>query len=133
MTILKEIGETHFYLKENLGPTITDRVRPYELKISTESNLEDLNVQIKNSIDDHFGFSPWHWYVHGQNPDWGIYIAEWPTILIIGCNKNLTSKFRTVYNIVDNGYKDIKEFLLTELKLSKDFDAIETFNKNYKV
>jgi len=131
MTTLMDIGEKCFYLKENLERAAPDR-KPFELTISTDSSLEYFNGQIY-SFDESFGMEPFDWYVHGENQDWGIYVSEWPTILIIGCDKSLADSFRAVYNIKGNGYLDNREFLSSELNLSKDPDAIRTFQNNYKV
>lgn len=42
--------------------------------------------------------------VYGDNPNWGIYICEYPTILIFGCTEEIAPLFRQVYEIKGNGY-----------------------------
>lgn len=69
--------------------------------------------------------------MYGQNENWGIYIAEFPTVNIIGCDKRLTDKFREVFSINGNGYADLKEFVSTEFHA--DIELLNEFIKHYKL
>jgi len=132
MNLLIEIGEENFLIRENLGATITDRTIPFEAKISVKSTLDEFNNKIKE-FDKHFGLTPWHWFVNGQKKTWGIYISEYPTVNIIGCDQSLTEKFRTVFNIIDNGYEKEKEFLNQEFNVAKDANFKRQFLDNYNI
>lgn len=132
MMLLKEIGEQEFTIRENLGATITSRTVPFQATFSSESTLDEFDRKIKE-FDEHFGLTPWHWFVHGQKGTWGIYIAEYPTVNIIGCLPELTDKFRTVFRISDNGYDEESSFLDKEFELAKDSDMKRTFLDNYKM
>ena len=131
MKLLKENGEQEFTIRENLGATITERTKPFET-FSVDSTLDVFDNKIKE-FDKYFGLTPWHWFVHGQKENWGIYISEYPTVIIIGCDQNLTRKFRMVFNVIDNGYKQEKEFLDKEFSVSKDSDFKRQFLDNYKI
>ena len=111
---------------------LTERKNPFETSFSIDSTLIDFNNKIKE-FDENFGLIPWHWFVHGQNKNWGIYIAEYPTVNIIGCTRNLIEKFKNVFLVHKNGYEQLKPFLDKEFKSSKDPDLKRKFIKNYKL
>jgi len=132
MKLLIEIGETKFTVKENIRATLTDRKTPFEATFSVNSNLKEFDSKIIE-FDEHFRMTILHWFVYGQSKKWGIYIAEFPTINIIGCTSELTEKFRRVFKIDGNGYEQEKELLHSELKLLKDLDDRRKFFENYKI
>ena len=133
MFLLKELGEESFVLKENLGATITERLKPHSLEFSVNSTLEEFNKKIKEVVDEHFGMAILHWFVHGNRNDWGIYIAEYPTINIFGCKTELSQKFRDVFKIESNGYNQQKELLDIEFKHSQNQNIKLEFNSNYGI
>lgn len=132
MRLLIEIGETTFTIKENIGATLTDRKKTFEALFSVNSDLKEFDSKI-GEFDEHFGMTILHWFVHGKSKNWGIYIAEYPTINIIGCTSELTGKFRKVFGIKGNGYEQEKELLHIELKLLDDPDDRKKFFENYKI
>ena len=132
MELLMEIGEKTFIVKENIGATLTDRKTPFEATFSVKSKLKDFDAKIKD-FDEHFGMTILHWFVCGQSKEWGIYIAEFPTVNIIGCTSELVDDFRKVFKIEGNGYEQEGELLLSELKLLKDPEERKKFFENYKI
>ena len=58
-------------------------------------------------------------------------MAEFPTINIIGCDKQLSGKFRKTFLITDNGYADLKEFIAKEFETNPD--QLDKFITNYKL
>jgi hypothetical protein len=132
LELLRENGETRFTVRENIGATLTDRKEPFIATFSTNSTLEEFDSKF-NEFDEHFGMLIPHWYVYGQIPTWGIYIAEYPMINIIGCANELTDSFRRVFKIEGNGYEQEMELLERELKLLKDPIGRRIFFKNYKI
>lgn len=128
--ILKDIGETEFYIKENLGATITDRKDPFQITINLTADYKEFQEKVR-AFEAPFGWSINHFFVYGQNENWGIYIAEFPTINIIGCDNKLSDKFRHVFSIGENGYADLKEFIARELQ-SKPDQLVELIT-NYKL
>lgn len=132
MKFLKEIGETEFTVKENIGATLTERNSAFEATFSVNSDLKDFDAKIRE-FDEHFGMMILHWFVYGQNKKWGIYIAEFPTVNIIGCTSELADNFRKVFKIEGNGYEQESELLLNELKLMKDPKDRKRFFENYKI
>lgn len=134
MKLLKEIGETGFTIKENLGATLTDRTTPLKATFSVNSNLKEFYDKMWE-LDEHMpsAMTTLHWFIHGESKGWGLYMAEFPTINIIGCKSGLTEKFRRVFKIEGSGYEQEKELLNGELKLLKDLDGIAKFCENYKI
>ena len=132
MKLLEKIGETEFTVKENIGATLTERETAFEAKLSVSSSLEDFDAKIRE-FDEHFGMVIWHWFVYGQSKKWGIYIAEFPTINIIGCTSELADDFRKIFKIEGNGYEQQSELLLNEFKLLKEPKDRNRFFKNYKL
>ena len=132
MNLLKKIGETRFFVKENIGATRTNRKLPFEATFSVNSDLKEFDAKIRE-FDEHFGMMISHWFIHGQSKKWGIYIAEFPTINIIGCTGELADSFRNVFKIEGNGYAQESQLLLNELKLIKDPKERNRFFQNYKI
>lgn len=132
INLLKTIGETRFFVKENIGATLTSRKLPFEATFSINSNLGEFDAKFRE-FDEHFGMMISHWFIHGQSKKWGIYIAEFPTINIIGCTGELADSFRNVFKINGNGHEQHSQLLLNELKLIKDPKERKRFFQNYKI
>lgn len=111
--LLKNIGETEFYIFENLGVTTADRNTPFQTTINLIDNYKIFQDKVR-AFEPPFGWTINHFFIYGQNENWGIYICEYPTINIIGCDKNLSDEFRQVFSIRENGYNDLKEFIRQE-------------------
>lgn len=129
-TTLGNIGETEIYIQENLGATVTDRNEPFQITIKLTDNYKDFQEKVR-SFEAPFGWSINHFFVYGQNESWGIYIAEFPTINIIGCERQLSDQFRQAFSISGNGYADLKEFIAREFQSNPD--QLEKFIMNYKL
>lgn len=132
MKLLKDMGEDGFTIKENFGATITERTKPFEATFSVDSTLGEFDSKIKE-FDEHFGLTPWHWFVHGQKANWGIYISEYPTVNIIGCEPGISTKFKNAFKIIDNGYNQIQPFLEKEFEIANESDLKDKFTSNYKI
>lgn len=113
MACLKQLNEQFFFIRENLGLNATDREIPFYAKIPVSSSLLDFNNIIKQ-FDPVFGLLPYHFFVYGQNENWGIYLCEYPTINIIGCRENYVRNFSEVFNIKGNGFNTLKDFIYKE-------------------
>ena len=128
--LLRAIGETEFYILENIGATITDRNIPFQTTISIDEDYNKFQ-QIVKSFDPPFGWTANHYFVFGKNDNWGIYICEYPTINIIGCDKELSDRFRQVFSIVKDGYGGLEEFLNQEFQSKPDIKS--QFIKEYRL
>jgi len=113
--LLKKIGETEFYICENIGATTTERNTPYQTTITLRDDYRTFKEKV-SEFEPPFGWTAHHFYVFGQKECWGIYICEYPTINIIGCDKKLLNAFREVFSINGNGYNNLKEFIGQEYK-----------------
>lgn len=129
-TTLRNIGETEFYIIENLGATVTDRNEPFRISIKLTDDYKDFQEKVR-AFEAPLGWFINHFFVYGQNKNWGIYIAEFPTINIIGCDKRLSDKFRKTFLITDNGYADLKEFIAKEFETNPD--QLDKFITNYNL
>ena len=130
MSLLKELGETEFYVLENIGATLTERDVPFQATILVESDFNYFDNVVKN-FDSPFGFLINHFFVFGKNDNWGIYVCEHPTINIIGCSTELADKFSKVFNIDGNGFKELEEFIKNEYQKKPELFSLLT--KNYKL
>jgi len=127
---LENIGETEFYIHENLDATVTDRNEPFRITISLKDDYTEFQEKVR-ALEAPLGWSINHFFVYGQNENWGIYIAEFPTINIIGCDIQLSEKFRKTYSISENGYAELKEFIAREFQSNPD--QLVKFITNYKL
>ena len=85
MALLRELGETHFHLVENYGATVVPEARPpFAARFAVASTFDQFQ-QVVAGFDPPFGFFINHFYVFGQQPTWGLYLCELPTLLFIGC------------------------------------------------
>jgi len=129
-SLLKSIGETEFNIVENIGATVTERAIPFQTTISLDSDYKDFE-EIVSSLDPPFGWLINHFFVFGCIDNWGIYICEYPTINIIGCDKRLTESFKLVFSIVENGYETHKDFLDLEFQSKPELKT--QFINQYKL
>lgn len=128
--LLKSIGETEIYISENLGATLTESNQPFEATITLEADYKTFH-EIVGKFDPPFGWFINHFYVYGQSKDWGIYICEYPCINIIGCKKELSDKFRHVFEIKGNGFAELKE--LMEREFYNKPSLLKEFIEQYKL
>jgi len=123
-SFLREVGEKEFFLREH--STQLGRSVPFERRFSVVTKYQEFEKEIKDYSD--FGLQVASWYVYGNLRDWGIYLAELPTINIIGCERHLSDKFRQVFKISGSGYDELKDFIRQEFR--KD-ELIDKFEANY--
>ncbi len=129
-TTLGNIGETEIYIQENLGATVTDRNEPFQITINLTADYSEFQEKVR-AFEPPFGWTINHFFVYGCNENWGIYMAEFPTINIIGCDKKHSDIFRQTFSICGNGYTDLKEFIEKEFRNNPN--QLKTFIKNYKI
>jgi hypothetical protein len=111
MAALRKLGETSMYIVEQ--KVKEDNEPPFIWEVSTNGSHADLLPL------EHFPEPPGRWYmthvfVYGDNPNWGIYVCEYPTILIIGCIEEYLPIFRKVYDIKGNGFAQQDDFISQE-------------------
>lgn len=94
--LLKELDETEFYILENLGASPTDRKISFQTNINLNSTYANFKQQV-HQFEHPLGWYINHFYIFGNNNNWGIYCCENPTIDIIGCKPELFKKFRNVF------------------------------------
>ena len=128
MTLLKEIGETEFYILENIGATLTERDIPYQTTINVNTNFGTFKEQL-DSFDPPFGLMTNSFFMFGKSKNWGIYICELPTINIIGCTKELNDKFYTALDIGKYDIKEIENFV--EKEFGNRPDLMKAMTENY--
>ena len=128
LKLLKELGETEFYILENIGMPSTERNVAYQTTVSLDKDFESFDKLVQ-LFDPPFGFISNHWFVFGQNNKWGIYICECPTINIIGCTKDLAENFSMAYNITGNGFLEQVDFIAQQLQYK--YDLLNKLVRNY--
>lgn len=123
-SMLQKIGEAEFHILENIGATKTDRIFPYKATVSSKDSYNDF-YEIVGTFEPPFGWKINHFFVFGNNPNWGIYVSEFPTVNIIGCTEALLDDFRIVFQVQGSGYKELENFLDQEFQgqpdLKKEF------------
>ena len=140
--LLKEIGEDEFYVLENaakafkgtikgvLGyPTEVD-FKPFTARFSINTTFNEFDAVLQ-SYDPPVGFSINDFFMFGNNTNWGVYLAESPSINVIGCTNNLSAKFSEVFKIKGNGYQALDSFITQEYWLRPE--AREALIKNYNI
>ncbi len=128
MKLLKELGETEFYILENIGATSTERTTPFQATISVDSD-DDYFQKVGKSFDPEFGFLPYSFFVFGNSDNWGIYLCEHPTINIIGCTAEIVENFSKVYDVVENGFIELVDFIAKEYQYK--MEPLEKLVNNY--
>ena len=128
MKLLKELGETEFYILENIAATSTERTTPFQATISVDSD-DDYFQKVGKSFDPQFGFLPYSFFVFGNSDNWGIYLCEHPTINIIGCTAEIVEKFSKVYDVVENGFIELVDFIAQEYQYK--MEPFEKLVNNY--
>ncbi|ACT96655.1 hypothetical protein Dfer_5464 [Dyadobacter fermentans DSM 18053] len=113
--VLQRLGETEFYILENIGATITDRSLPFSATISLDCRYVDFQTMLE-AFEPPFGWVINHFFVFGNNAGWGIYVAEFPPVNIIGCSKLLLREFREAFGIEGNGYEQISDLIDREFE-----------------
>ena len=128
--LLRIVGETEFYIQENIGATITERNIPFHTVINLNGDYKSFEEKVSD-FEPPFGWIINHYFIYGQKESWGIYISEFPTINIIGCHKTLTESFKNVFSINGNGYDDLKDFIRQEFQARPNL--ISELIKQYKL
>ena len=105
---LRKIGESEFYILENIGATLTKRTTPFKTRISLSENYELFQEKVL-AFEPPFGWRINHFFIFGQTNKWGIYMCEYPTINIIGCVDKFKEGFKKVFSINGNGYVELKK------------------------
>lgn len=130
MTLLKKLGESEFNIVENLKKENDKKNNPFVGVISTNSTLKDFNA-LGRRYDEVFGWLISHFFIYGKKESWGIYLCEYPTINIIGCDRPYVEEFKSIFGIVGNGFQQLKEYISKEF-----FDQPNSYNeliKNYRL
>jgi len=130
ITFLKELKETEIYIVENIGAIETDRKVPFSATIPINSDYNDYQ-KIVDNLGTYFGLAIHHFFVFGQNENWGIYICEWPWNNIIGCDSRLTERFASIFGINGNGLEEQKNFIEREYQTTPNLT--KQLITNYKL
>jgi len=108
--ILTKLGETEYYIRENLGATTTSSTVPFQTTIRLKESYDDFRAKV-NALDPPCGWSTNHFYIYGQKENWGIYICEFPAINIIGCDPLISSEFKKEYSLNPTEYRELISFI----------------------
>ncbi|MBC8155312.1 MAG: hypothetical protein H7Z72_20675 [Bacteroidetes bacterium] len=128
--LLERIGETEFYALENIGATLTERETAFKTTIKLNGDYKTFQEKVRE-FSPPFGWMANHFFIFGQKESWGIYVCEYPTINIVGCDRILSNDFRQIFSINGNGYEDLKEFIRKEHQANPNlFDEL---TKQYRL
>jgi hypothetical protein len=174
ISLLKEIGETEFYILENWpmdepetdklvieeagrepsDPELDEKIkalervfgtadqlkklrkewisvgRPYSAKFAIGTSFKEFKNEL-NALIPRTDFSMYDFYVFGQNPKWGIYLCECPTINIIGCLNDLSDRFAWVFKITGNGFEELEDFIKWECNAKPEL--VQLLIDNYRL
>lgn len=111
MVALKNIGETSIHILEH--KQTEDKEFPFDWELPTDGN-HSLLLQMADNLEPKGRWGMVNIFVYGDNPNWGIYICEYPTILIIGCIEEYVPVFRQVYELEGNGFAQQDDFISLE-------------------
>lgn len=130
LRLLASLGEHSFHLVENLGATLCEPRPPHTACLSVESTYAQF-VEATEAFDPPFGFVTNHFYLFGENPAWGIYLCEWPTLTLIGCRAELQRPFAQLFAIKGNGYGALKAFIALEFQAEPELQTL--LEQNYSL
>jgi hypothetical protein len=125
MRVLGELGETHFHLAENQGATVVPGAParpPFAASFAVSSTFAQFQ-EVVAAFDPPFGFFINHFYVFGQQPTWGLYLCEYPTLLLIGCMPKWHKRFAQVYGIIGTGYAALASLIAQEYQGHPDLQT----------
>lgn len=111
MIALRSIGENCLHIVEYKRKD--DREPPVVGELPIGSNY-DILLQLEHAFEPMGDWLMENIFVYGDNPNWGIYICEYPTILIIGCIEEYVPLFKDVYEIEGNGFAQRDNFIRLE-------------------
>lgn len=111
MTALRGIGENCLHIVEYKRKD--DKELPVVGELPIDSNY-DVLLQLERTFDPMGDWLMANIFIYGNNPNWGIYVCEYPTILIIGCIEKYVPLFRQVYEIEGNGFAQQDDFISLE-------------------
>ena len=60
-------------------------------------------------------------YIFGANPNWGIYLCEYPAIKLIGCVDRYIPAFKDAFNIRGTGFEEVEPLLEQEFGQNRNF------------
>ena len=126
-------GDEQFAIVENIGCTETAREHPTRTVYPIGTNYTIYDEAEKALHEPHpFRLCINHYHIFGKSANWGLYLAEWPTLLIIGCKVEFVDLFRDKLNIKVNGFADIDDFVREEFNRSpKGAELLQAFEVNY--
>jgi hypothetical protein len=130
MTVLQGLGETDFFIVENIGFVETNNKISFAGKLSTNSDFDSFQ-KLGYDYDTYLGWSSGNFFIYGMNENWGIYICEYPTINVIGCDKKYAIVFRDVFGIAGDGFDELDEFVSKEFQQNPDLK--QQLIQNYKL
>ena len=133
MHLLDALGETHFHLVENQGATVVPEESarpPFAARFSVASTFDQFH-EVVTGFDPPFGFYINSFYVFGQQPTWGMYLCELPTLLFIGCVPEWQERFAQVFGIAGNGYAALAPFITQEYQVHPPLQA--ALVRNYRL
>ena len=77
--------------------------------------------RLETTFDPHFGLILSNFYIFGANPNWGIYLCEYPAIKLIGCIDRYIPAFKDAFNIRGTGFEEVEPLLEQEFGQNRNF------------
>ena len=93
---------------------------PFKGVIKTCEGFEAFR-RLETTFDPHFGLILSNFYIFGANPNWGIYLCEYPAIKLIGCIDRYIPAFKDAFNIRGTGFEEVEPLLEQEFGQNRNF------------
>ncbi|PKK36795.1 hypothetical protein BWI96_10515 [Siphonobacter sp. SORGH_AS_0500] len=129
MNLMKELNEKYVHIHENINPIKSENILPFMENIKTDVDYNSYKHKIEK-FDNIFGLITSDFFIYGDNESWGIYLCEYPSITIIGCDDKYVNMFERVFNIEKSSINRIEKFLIKEFGSKHLF---ENMIYNYKI
>lgn len=128
LNVLNDIGEKYICLFECTDNQYAIN-SPFKGEIKTNESFSAFR-QLETTFDPHFGLVLSSFYIFGENPNWGVYLCEYPAIKLIGCTSKYISLFKDAFNIKGTGFEDVAPLLNLEFGQNQDFqnELIENYH-----
>jgi hypothetical protein len=130
---LKEIGESHFYILEHVGTYNDPEDDLIQAIIPVTYNYWEFRKMVTSMgmVDGLLGSNL---MIFGDSESWGIHLAEWLSVILIGCKPEIAHGLKEAFGIDGNGYEQARQYLDLEFQHTNDGETVKaTFLKNYRL
>ena len=118
-SVLNTIGEEYICLLEHIDNQYASD-SPFKGVIKTCEGFDAFR-RLETTFDPHFGLILSNFYIFGANPNWGIYLCEYPAIKLIVCIDRYIPAYKHDLNIRGTGFDEEEPLIEQEFGQNRNF------------